>query len=234
MGFLSSLWSNVKQAAKWVAKKVGLIDEEIGESKSVTNDSTVSDIGRMSTTLNSYSKTYEKLAQDHEERCILYVDNYFNELIADLKELEELYQGIDIKRLTDTQNAICRQIRGAYIKPIRNRLSLDDNECRDIIKLAAGPSKTAKMHDFSNRVFCEANCSLIKSVDVVLRQQAEEINAQMSKYVIKKENHLNLMHMQYEKIEKQFEDGSFDKEKTQMVPQIKINLVNQILNVIEG
>ena len=42
------------------------------------------------------------------------------------------------------------------------------------------------------------------------------------------------MHLQYENLEKEFKNGTFDKEKTQVVPKIKIDILNRVLKEIEG
>ena len=233
MSIFGSIWGGIKRAARWVGEKIGLLDKEVGKSRSVDKNSQVNDIAQMSSILNSYAKVYEKSAGELEDKCISYVDDYYNKLITDLRELEELYQGINIKRLDDAKTDICRKIRGAYINPIRNRLSLDDEECRKIIKLAAGDSKALKMKAFSSKVFQEANRSLIESVKNVLQEQSNEINLRMSEYIVEKENRLQLMHKHYEVIEGQLIDGTFDKEKAQLVPLVKIVILDKALKEIE-
>ena len=190
MGFFGRLFKGIGNVIKKIAKKLGIIDEEIGSSKSTNENSQVNDIAYMSKTLDSYSQTYKKLAENLEDNCINFVDGYFDQLLTDLSGLTELYQSIDVSHLRKTQNNIRGQIRGAYINPIKIRLSLDDNECRKIIKLAPGDSKTQKIKEFSNRVFLEANKNLIESVQKVLQEQIEEINTRVAEYV----NNSNFAH----------------------------------------
>ena len=65
------------------------------------------------------------------------------------------------------------------------------------------------------------------------KEQIEEINTRVAEYVNNKENRLQTMHLQYENLEKEFKNGTFDKEKTQVVPKIKIDILNSIGVVIE-
>ena len=66
------------------------------------------------------------------------------------------------------------------------------------------------------------------------KEQIEEINTRVAEYVNNKENRLQTMHLQYENLEKEFKNGTFDKEKTQVVPKIKIDILNRVLKEIEG
>ena len=128
MGFFGRLFKGIGNVIKKIAKKLGIIDEEIGSSKSTNENSQGNDIAYMSKTLDSYSQTYKKLAENLEDNCINFVDGYFDQLLTDLSGLTELYQSIDVSHLRKTQNNIRGQIRGAYINPLKIRLSLDDNK----------------------------------------------------------------------------------------------------------
>ena len=222
------LWGFIKSAARWVGEKLGIISEKVGNSGSVTNNSSALSIEKMNEILMSYSKEYKNHAEKCEMECITITDEYFMHLMEKMKQKREIQQGVGFRRLESTQRSLHREIRGAIIKVVERRLSLDDNECREIIALPASDSKKFKMINFCNKVIDEANINLSNKVADVLNQQAEEIDNFLQDYMDEKEQSLLNMKHGFADLEKKFMTDGFDAEQIQILPYSKLYIINYI------
>lgn len=221
-----------KVARKFADAVLGKMDkksEQIGRTEKVTKTSSVSVVDNTNEILYSYADEYRVLAKEYEQAALNAVNDYFRGLVNLLEKNEEIKHKIGLLKLKRKQKDITRKISNAITNVVARRISLDDYECRRIISSSSGYNKTNQMKNFCNRVLREANDNLANTVEDVLYEQQDMINSFLDDFVTEKELSLNNMHDTMVKLQKEKEKGDFDSEKMQLLPRLKIELINDAL-----
>lgn len=123
---------------------------------------------------------------DRLERDILKDSrNYIDNLIEFIKNINsKTYAGqklnINIERLEKQNRETEDIIRGYIKKKIQKRVSLDDDECLEILKMDKGKDKKDAMTNFLNCILKDAMNGLSKEIEKTLKKQLENIKDQIN------------------------------------------------------
>lgn len=218
----------IGKAAKWVGKKLGLIEDEVADSAPVTENSSAREIDRMQDILQSYSRTYKKHAEEIEEACIELVDQYFTYLLNEIKKNDDIQRNIGLNNLEKNQRKLRREIEGTITDVVAKRISLDDDECRRIIALQQSDSKSIRVKVFCEDVLKEARNELSKKVTKILDEQTDEINSFLEDYSSENLNAIKRSFSEFKKWERDFENDTFDKERAVVIPLYKLKIFDDI------
>jgi len=196
MGFFSFVGSCVKSVGRGVGKAI----EKVGEW---TGSETLQNIGqgiqtacedvskytgktdrydkerarleetkRINMILTEFSLNLEKKADEIEREAINESKVYFKELLNELKA-SKAETGVNISRIERTMSRIEREIKGNLKTYISKRISIDDIECLEILKLDAGYEKEKEMKKFSEKILQQGLNNLVKDIRKVIKEQNE-------------------------------------------------------------
>lgn len=114
------------------------------------------------------------------------------------------------------------------VSVIEKRMSLDDVECREILRTYAGSTKARKLDDFGERVLRKAQSALIKNIAEVLDEQTNDINSFLQEYIDEKESSIARKKDEFEKWEQDLENDTFDKERAVVLPMYRLKVFDNI------
>lgn len=213
--------------AKYAWNKLSKSNEDIGNAEKLDDNSNITTIEKLNEILYSYEDNYKKLAQTIENETIDIVNKYFLELVNKLKVNKEIENNIGLSNIIQKQQSVTCMIENAITNVIAKKISLDSNECREILELPPGDSKKYKMNNYCDKVLREAHENLVDNITQALNEQNALINSFLEGFINEKERSLNNMHQFLINLEKEQEQHDFNAERIQMLPKLKIELIEQ-------
>ncbi len=151
--------------------------EKAGNSRSYDNEtSSVDETKNVNDILHNFSKKLEKKMDIIESQSLEKNNEYFNYLIKEIEKINETTDAnINIQRLEKYQRDIESKIKGNLRNYLTKRVSLDDKECLEILKMEAGKNKEKKMNKFGKKVIQEALERLSNEIYRITKAQRELI-----------------------------------------------------------
>lgn len=159
---------NIQSACEEVSKNAGETDSYDKER------ARLEETKRINMILTDFSLNLEKKADEIERIAIDESKVYFEELINELNSTKS-DTGLNISRIKRTMNRVEREIKGNLKSYISKRVSIDDNECLEILKLEAGYKKETEMKKFSETILRQGLENLVKDIKGVIKEQNEII-----------------------------------------------------------
>lgn len=140
---------------------------------------------RVQESLTAFRTRCEKECDALERDVLKDARNYIDDLIEFIKQINsQNYAGqklnINIERLERENRYTEDIIRGYIKKKIQKRVSLDDNECLEILKMDRGSEKGAAMTKFLNTILRDAMKGLSHEIEKCLKKQLENIKDQIN------------------------------------------------------
>ena len=262
MGFFSSLWEGIKTAAAitigapiaigaWAADKVGIIDldgknsnevrqnvdkisNNIGRSEALTETSTTQQVENLSNLVRQYYREYRPQAESIEVGCRKRVDDLIDSLIDHLRKNEELTESFGLDSIQRSQRNLGRKINGAITGRLEMDLSLDNYECREILKMSPGPAKDRRMKEYANQVISEAKEDLAKTVSRILYDQIDDISDFLERQLDKQERETKNAQKEFDSWAKDMENNAFNQELAQLQPAVKLYAIEQLEKIIKN
>lgn len=256
MGFFGSLWNGVKTAAAAVvsvpiltpfliADKLGIIDldgkkdakttqeiaqarQEISKTTSLSEATTVQQVEDISKSLNNYRKIYERNAENVETALRDEINNCFSNLMNRLKTRASISKRIAFEELQRKQQRLLGDIDGTIVEELKKRLSIDDYECRRILDIKNSDEKDRTMKKFSERVIHEVRETLANKFSRTMRQISDDISNVLQNTVDDQERETQRKQKEFDNWVRDMENKTFDKEKAQLEPRIKIYAIEQV------
>ena len=112
---------------------------------------------RLNEILISFSEGYYQQATAIENTCIENVKNYYDDIIQLLEQASDTTKiGSNLKRLKREKSRIGNHIHGAIKDQLAKKMSLDNSECLQNLKMDAGEEKRKAITKFSQRIINEA------------------------------------------------------------------------------
>lgn len=207
MGFWSKLGSAIGRGIEKVGEFVGsekiqevgrgiqsfcessseAVSKDAGETNEYDKEKArLDETRRVNEVLSTFSLSMEQQADLFEKNCIRETRVYFDMLIQELEKDTSLLK-INTNRLNKAFREIEKEVQGSIKRHLAKRVSLDDAECLDILKLPAGQQKTAAMRRFSKKVFGESLAQLSEKIKEVIESQQtfleEELTGKMDAVV---------------------------------------------------
>lgn len=130
---------------------------------------------RINMILTEFSLKLEKKADEIECTAINESKIYFKELMDELNK-SKANTGINVSRIERTMLIVEREIKGNLKSYISKRVSIDDTECLEVLKLEAGLAKEKEMKRFSEKILQKGLNNLVKDVKKVIKEQNDIVN----------------------------------------------------------
>jgi hypothetical protein len=128
---------------------------------------------RINEILSNYSLSLASQADELEKGCLQACKVFFAYLIHDLEQEKQFR--INTNRLKRAFKEIERNVIGGIKKHLAKRVSLDDTECLQILKMPQGENKKLEMNRFANKVFKEALEQLSDQIRTIVSEQQDYV-----------------------------------------------------------
>lgn len=181
----------------------------------------VQQVERVNNIFVDFYDEMESRAEEIEESCIEYVESYFEELVG---ILEESGKGIlkkqNFTKLASTKRKIRSDISGAIRDEIASKISMDNYECKEILRIRDADTRAEEMDEYCQNVVEKAVDKLNRKVEKTLRKQNNEIISFLEEYLEKRELELAKKVEQLEELESSCSDA--ENDVAQLIDPIKI------------
>lgn len=228
MGLWGWIKDKAKRVVKWVVEKLDFLNKEVEDSNPVDENSSAREIERMQNLLQEYYRTYKTRAAEIEDACISYIDEYYTELLVEIKKNENIEKSIGLNNIERNQRKIRREIEGTIEDTVSRRISLDDLKCRQIVSMHRSDAKAVKIRVFCEDVLKDSRDKLSRKIRKTLDDQTDDINSFLEDYAKDNLNSVNRSLDEFKKLEKEMENNTFDKERAQVLPLYKLQVFNNI------
>lgn len=161
---LQNIGQGIQSACEDVSKDTGKTDRYYKER------ARLEETKRINMILTEFSLKLEKKADEIEYTSINESKIYFKELMNELHK-SKVNTGINVSRIERTMSRVEREIKGNLKTYISKRVSIDDSECLEVLKMDAGSSKEKEMKIFSEKILQQGLDNLLKDVKVIIKEQ---------------------------------------------------------------
>lgn len=171
------IWEVIKKGWK-VLKDIFGIGDKVGKTKQTNVDNCeISDLAEINSIFNEFILSIEsrvnRIEKSIQDEMYYYLDElveFFNDNNDRLKE-----KGIRITTIKRKIEKIKRSINGNLKKEISKNISLDNYECKQIIKMIPGERKTNRMNEFLELTLNNAIENLIMDIKEVIEEIMDDI-----------------------------------------------------------
>jgi len=232
-----------------IAEKLGLIDldgkkdskttqeitqarKEVSQTSSLKKATTVQQVEDISKSLSNYRRIYERNAEYAEQSLTDTVNNCFADLMRRMRENEQISQSFGFDKIQEEKNQLISQINGTVTLAISTKLSLDNYDCRRILDMEAGSDKDKKMKNFADKVINDAKNNLADKISWTMRQVSNDISRFLESKINEKERTSQEEQRKFDNWIQKIENKTFDSERAQLEPRIKIYAIEQVEKIL--
>lgn len=245
MGFFSF----IGDALGWVAEKAGdavnfvrdkidiILDtfsEEVASENSFDiTDSNVYTTERLNSILIEFADDYMENAAKIEENSIKAVEEYYDQLLSVVEKNQNIgYSKSAIRKLKANKLKMRKDIKNSIREPLKKRMSLDDSECLEILKMESGPKKKKRMTTFAKKAIGEALDNLADMVKETLDMQLEELEEGFNEVAEKQEKEFAVLKDYMKKFCDSAENDVKERERNCIIPLFVLKSTEEILQLI--
>lgn len=191
-----------ERVSRWGRNIQDACAERVGSENSYSKETAdISSTERLNEILVSFSTGYHQQACSIENSCIQYVENYYDNLIQALLSASKSSSiRLNINTLKRGRDKIKMSIQGSICNPLARKMSLDDRECLNILKMDAGQEKTKAMSAFSQKIIREALQNLTSTVRTSMNEQLSDVEEYLRDISEEREKEYSKLMAQFEKI----------------------------------
>lgn len=205
---------------------VSKVASEVGGAQGyLEGASSLSDVKEINNVLTQFSLELSNQSDDVEINVLVELMDYFDSLIDQLIQFSETNDLVfNFDRLMTQREVIENQIKGSFKVHLAKRVSLSDDECMAILKMAPSLKKEKRMKEFGEKVLNEAAKLLKEGLEQRVNAYQDELEATL----IERMN--EVVSLESEKIDaiKQLENLQFKEEtntkslKAQLLTKIEL------------
>lgn len=201
--------------------------KKVARHESVTKNSSITSMEEMSEILQGYKKGVHPKASRFEAKAIDMINLYFNDMLTEVKKNEAVFKLINEQELHSRQKQMTDQVHGFITDRVGQRLSLDNEECREIIKMPPSRNKEISMNLLSNKVLREAVDELIKKISSILTDQTNMITQAAEAAAKRKIHEAERQESTFRRMSASWDDKEMNQDKDMLEPQLILYLVQQ-------
>lgn len=208
--------------------------EKVAEERSFERETAnVYSTERLNEILVSFSEGYYQQATAIENTCIENVKDYYEDIIRLLEQASDTtIINSNLKRLKKEKSRIGNHIQGAIKEELAKKMSLDNSECLQILKMDAGEEKRKAMTKFSKKIINEALDNLSKQVRHTMDEQMEWIEDYLTNISEEQEREFSVLKARYDKM---LQDDSLEENNQEwhcVEPLFVLNTVEKIRQLL--
>lgn len=225
-GSIREIVEKTLQIGKKILNVIIGSDEEVEKSKPLDDKSTVDEMIRMNAALTEYrekvAKESKQLEQEIQEVC----KGIFEQIIDSVEFANSEFRFYRIETLQRKLNAYLNEIDGVLAKHISHRISLDDMECINILKMLPGELKGQRMIELNKKIFKEALEELCAKMEVFQKDLSEGMEMTVEDRLCDLENTLQERSAKLKTMEEETQSIQEEKEKYRMQAEWKYSVAS--------
>lgn len=169
---------------------------EAGNTDSINDNSSLDNVDRIIQIFSNFKEEVHVRSTEIESSVIQEIDYYveeLNNLLEDNEDKVEKYN-INLKRIERRINKISSRIKGVIDNEVSKKISLDNKECKEIVKMIPGAKKESAMNSFFSTCVREALTTCCDEMRSTLDDIYQDVEVEVlgAVDVIQKQN----MHLQ--------------------------------------
>ncbi len=211
-------WDRICDAAGWVAEKVSNAVDAVKDffSRKDYDEDSMEDQVDVDAELATFRNNIQDKIDEAEEKNMKEIAV----ILSDLKEkTKELFPDL-VEIINNEQAKAEENLKGTIIKYIKAKLSKNNSELVNILKMPQGASKKTSLDGFINRVFDDAAENFKNKLKQYAEHVSEEFNKRLSSRLSDQEVQLEKHIRQLESLQKKAQTGQLNVEelKTKSAP----------------
>ncbi|MCI6733159.1 MAG: hypothetical protein MR487_12730 [Lachnospiraceae bacterium] len=176
------------------------LPKDISNMDSVNSKSSADEISRVSEIFQKYRAEIYQQTSDIEKSVYDEVNYYMDELLLLLEQKEDVLQKYSIrtKRIEKKIQKILAGVNGSIDRELANYISLDNSECKEILKMIPGSKKDEAMSEFTKNSMKLVLNKCCENIRERLNDIFEELEEQISDKIeiVKQDMELNMHNME--------------------------------------
>ncbi|MCX8046295.1 MAG: hypothetical protein N3A70_05360 [Anoxybacillus gonensis] len=153
--------------------------DDLSKKKSVDLErAEIHDIAELNVMLNEWAKVVKEKMEEVERQIWKESSYFFEEFYENLEIMighSGLVHSLKLSRYKRKLDKIQRSLEGKMFKYVMARISLDDQECRDILRIPASETKRKRMDQFEREVILGAVYELTSEIKEKMADYADEL-----------------------------------------------------------
>ena len=173
--------------------------------------SSADDIMKLNSMLLEYRDKVSKESKQVEDEIKEVCKVIFEQIVESVEFANTEYRFYRIETLQRKLDSYLTDIDGVFTKHVSNRISLDDSECVNVLKMLPGELKAQKMAEMKKRVFTETIEDLCRKIEEFQTDFSEGMEMTVEDKLISLENSLNERKVAFNKMTEKTDNT--EKEK---------------------
>lgn len=192
IGF-SALLTIGKKVWNWVKGEFDNVSEKISNENPITRESTVNDISRVSNILNDFKLSIDDEIKSISENIKDEIHNYADELCFLLEQQNKVFKksNVNLARFNRQIIRLKENITGIMQDEIFKIISLDNVECKNILKMLPGTKKDQALKTLLNKAIDQGTQVVNDKITSVMLEIYDDFKFILKQNVEEKENKIN-------------------------------------------
>ena len=153
-----------------------MLSDRTKEEKPLDDKSDIADVQRLNGILLEYRNEVKRVATDLENDIIEDCNDVFEKIMNLFESANESYEIYRVERMKRRFERIEGHISGAFERHVARRISLDDRECSEILRMLPGEAKGQRMQELKKKVFIEVVDDITSKINEVIDELFEDID----------------------------------------------------------
>ena len=193
------------------AKNAEKIADSLGDESYDADTASAYEIRRMNEELYEMQESFRKTASDIEESIIECIQGTVRDMLEQFESINDTAGlNLNMAYLKSVETSLGNQVTGFIQNRVKRSLSLDNQECKDILKMEGRTAKKMAMQRFQEKIFSDAVSDLWELVKDTFNEKNSAIFTQI-------ETRFQTIEMNAEESIRQFEEiqkvKQLDKEQ---------------------
>ena len=176
---------------------------------------------RVQKALTEFRTDTQDRSTKFENSVIIESREYLDKFLKEVKKYNKIsYAGrslnINISNIERENRKTEDNIHGFVVKRVSKRISLDDSECLEILKLDAGSKKTKELNTFYHKVLTESVIELTSILRDSMEKQTDIIEERLQQRIDSILDTFEIKTLEFEKIQELKNNDENDIEKEQL------------------
>lgn len=197
-------------------------------------NSTADEIMKLNSILLEYKQSVSKESKELELEIKEVCKAIFEQIVESVEFANTEFQFYRIETLQRKLNNYLSDIDGVFEKHVVKRISLDDMECTNVLKMLPGELKGQRMAELKKRVFNEAICDLCQKMEDFQKDISESMEMVVDDKLKSLEEMLEERRNAFEKMSTETGDIEVEKEKVCLKAEYTDSVIKLFEQYMEG
>lgn len=169
------------ELAKQTAENAEKMADSLGDESYDVDTASANEIRFMNEELHNIQESFRKKAADIEESIIECVQGTVNDMLEQFENINDTAGlNLNIAYLKSMEDTLRTQVSGYIQNRVRRFLSIDNQECKDILKMEGKTAKKIAMQRFQDKIISDAVSDLWIIVKDTFTEQNSAIFIQIN------------------------------------------------------